>query len=362
MLELGVKDPLQHIVIVRRRKPVGESDEEVRFAGTEVPLDDLGTILVSREPFKQADLDIIDKTCQQLQFDVMQSPRSSLDPSLKALASGVGSEQLINNYPIRIDPTRDNNPFFYYMVRPKNIFSKPVAHLGEEDDIYAEAQPILAELLLVVSFLTALVIVVPLMVKGGKFDFRNNIPSLVYFAAIGLGFMFIEMAQLERLIIFLGHPTYSLTVVLSTLLLSAGAGSYCSGFWASERKSAIYVLFGLVAILVLEAIVTPPLLQQFEAASAPERISVAALLLVSIGFPMGMAFPIGMKTAAQKCAALTPWLWGINGAMSVCTSILAIVVAIVFGIAASYWSGVAAYAVALCSFVFIDRGASGGDI
>src|SRR5262249_62323814 len=88
---------------------------------------------------------------------------------------------------------------------------------------------LLGGLLVVVGVLTALCIVVPLAMTTDRSDLRGSLPLLVFFASIGFGFMFVEISQLQRLIVFLGHPTYSLSVVLFSLLVSSGVGAYLSG-------------------------------------------------------------------------------------------------------------------------------------
>jgi hypothetical protein len=87
-------------------------------------------------------------------------------------------------------------------------------------------------------------------------------------------------------------------------------------------------------------------IRTFGASTTPARIAVAIGLLLPIGFLMGMAFPLGMRAASDRTSVLTPWLWGINGATSVCASVIAVAISLHWGIAASFWTGVACYVVA----------------
>ena len=102
----------------------------------------------------------------------------------------------------------------------------------------------------------------------------------------------------------------------------------------------------LVGALAAFGLLTPLVVRAFESATTPVRIGVAVALLSPIGFLMGTAFPLGMRAAAARAATLTPWLWGINGATSVCASVIAVVIALQWGIAASFWTGVACYVAA----------------
>jgi hypothetical protein len=94
----------------------------------------------------------------------------------------------------------------------------------------------------------------------------------------------------------------------------------------------------------------------FQDAVTPTRIFVGVGILFPLGFLMGMAFPLGMKSASGKASNLTPWLWGINGATSVCASVLAVVISLYAGISAAFWTGVACYAVAVIAFLGASRG------
>ena len=107
----------------------------------------------------------------------------------------------------------------------------------------------------------------------------------------------------------------------------------------------------LVCILVAFGGVTSLVIHRFEAASTALRIAVAVVILLPIGFFMGMAFPIGMRRALSQSPALAPWLWGVNGAASVCASVLVVVIALGAGISAAFWVGVGAYLVAWGTFV-----------
>jgi hypothetical protein len=118
----------------------------------------------------------------------------------------------------------------------------------------------------------------------------------------------------------------------------------------------------LVAALVVFGTATPPAIRAFEAATTTTRIAVAIGLLFPIGFLMGTAFPLGMRAAASRAPTLTPWLWGINGATSVCASVVAVAIALHWGIAASFWAGVACYVVAAGALTVADRAPRRADV
>jgi len=226
------------------------------------------------------------------------------------------------------------------MLRPGDLL-KAATYQGM-NQINLKAVKVLGTLLGIVSGLSALAIVAPLALR--KHVREKHSPGLmIYFAAIGLAFMMVEIGQLERLIVFLGHPIYGLTVVLFVLLFASSIGSLCSqrfGRW-------IWLLpVALIAFVFLSPVLTGALV----AASTPFRIAVSAALLFPSGFFMGMAFPLGIKKAqCADPAAPTAWYWGINGAFSVISSVLAVVVAVFWGVTATLMVGVVAYIVALAT-------------
>jgi len=159
--------------------------------------------------------------------------------------------------------------------------------------------------------------------------------------------MLVEISQMQRLIVFLGHPTYGLSVVLFAMLFASGLGSLLIGRLGGDAGPRSAVPLGaLVATLTVFGAATPAVIHAFAASTTPARIVVAIVLLFPIGFLMGTAFPLGMRAATGRAPALTPWLWGINGATSVCASVVAVAIALHWGIAASFWTGVGCYVMA----------------
>ena len=212
------------------------------------------------------------------------------------------------------------------MLRLRDIFRLDRLESGKQSN-NLKAVATLAVLLGIVSALTALCIALPLWMS--KTDLAGSHALLVFFAAIGVGFMLVETSQMQRLIIALGHPTYALTVVLFALLLSSGIGSYLTTGVTTDGigRAGTIRLVALVAVLILIGAATPAIVRATMAASTPVRIAAAVALLFPGGLMMGMAFPLGMKLAAHRAAALTPWLWGVNGAASVLASVLSVCIA-----------------------------------
>jgi hypothetical protein len=161
--------------------------------------------------------------------------------------------------------------------------------------------------------------------------------GLAYFAVIGVAFMFVEIGLLQRLSLVLGHPAFSLVVVLASLILSAGVGALASDRLPLEGipgRVALSVV--LAALLVAASATLPAWVPRVAPLPLPTRIAFAAALTAVIGFPMGMAFPAGMRAYARDLADEAPWLWGINGVAGVVASSGAVMLALERGIAALF--------------------------
>ena len=342
----GVVNPREHIVLVRNlRDPLKQTT-----AGA-------ATMLVSRAPFSPQDLDRIEGVARAMQFDIVLSPRFALDPVFAALASGSDLSHAARLLPLNLSPPTDDCPFFFNFVPFRKAFDSKLWEEGGSPSFNLQAVFVLVVLLVVVLVLTLLCILVPLLKKTQKEALRGGMWHLLFFAAIGFGFLLIEISQMQRLIIFLGHPTYALSVVLFVLLVSSGLGSYSTQRieLPAGTSSAFVRLLLLLGVLAAFGMLTPRAITVFAASTTPQRILVATGILFPMGVVMGMPFPLGFKLAANMSNALTPWLWGMNGATSVCASVLGLVIALNAGISASFWTGFTCYAAACCAFFLAIR-------
>lgn len=338
--ETGISNPRPHIILVTQiaeRASVG-----------------IATILVSSHPFTVTDLQILEDVTERLDFNIQLSPDSYSDQAFATLASGEDLAQFYERLPMDVSPPTDDRPFFFNMLRLRDILRREPGEGGiESTNLTAVA--VLGTLLIIGLCLTGMFIVLPIRLTSKRGDLKKNGSLLVYFAAIGMGFMLIEISQIQRLSVFLGHPMYSLSMVIPCLLLSSGIGSYTTRRIPERetwRKGAGRWLLLLLTMVAFGS-QTPHLINLHRGASTSMRLAVAFLALCPLGIVMGMAFPLGMKVAHARSTALTPWLWGINGATSVLGSIVAMVIAIGYGIASAFWSGAGCYFIAFLAFSWI---------
>ena len=342
---IGAAQPERHMVLVTNRRPLRPHS-----------WGPMGLLLVRKTPFPEAELTQIRELADRMEFEVEFQPGWGKTPLVSALATGQGMEDERLRGATNFDAPTDDQPFFFNMVRP----SKWMSTGGLDSPLSHQSVVVLMDLLLGVLALALLCIALPLVFARVALA-RADTALLCFFAAIGMGFMLIEISMLQRLIVFLGHPIYSLSVILFVLLLAGGIGSRISARVPDDRlrASGFGLLALLTAVLVAAGLATVPLVTAFQGSETPLRIAIAGVLMAVMGTFMGMAFPLGMRLALASRRELGPWLWGVNGAMSVLASVLAVVIAMAFGISVSFWTGVASYLLGLGAFAFAAQRRAG---
>ena len=337
---IGVSNPRPNVVVVKAPHANGPAG----LIGSGV-----ANVMVSRDPFSHEDLTVLRRDATRLGFEIVVSPEEAEDPRFAEML-GPDADKLIASFPLDLSAPTDDRPFFFHMLRLKDFNDPLAANFLDPNHGQLKAVRLLVVLLVVVSVLTLGCLVVPLAVVSDRRALRGNGSLLSYFFAIGLGFMFVEMSSMQRLMVMLGHPTYALSVVLFTLLVGTGVGSYRSSrIVAPGRLSPRTALLVLLAVLVVSGLALPGIVKALPGATNPVRIGVSASLLLVMGFFLGMPFPLGMRAAERRGAELMPWLWGLNGAASVLCSVGAAAVALSLGIGATFWCGLVCYVVAFVS-------------
>ncbi len=335
----GVQNPRDHLLIYRGpHLPVGV---------------ELGTVLVSPQGFTPEELARVATTATRLGFEPILTPTVAKDPRFAALASPGGPGAGLRGIAEDISPPTDDHPFFFQMANLHTFLSGA----GLKDNF--STRPVLVLLLLAIAIVLLALgfILLPLLVTTKRDDHRGMGPFYLYFCGIGLGFLLVELSQLQRLSIFLGNPTYGLTVVLFSVLLFSGLGSMLTERFVrvTRPRSMLGPLLVLLIVIVAFGVATALIIRHFESATTAVRIAVSIAVLAPIGLLMGMPFVIGMRASLSRPGTPTAFLWGINGATSVCASVLAVLIAILFRISTAFWVGAAAYALAGLAMVVIIR-------
>ena len=253
-------------------------------------------------------------------------------------------------YAYNVAPVNDNAPFFFFTLK----FDQILHHEGLIKGIDWKVNLGVAVLLMVflISLFAVLgFLIVPLAFSGS----RSQSPlQLLYFVVVGLGYILVEIAFIQRFVLFLGHPTYALTVVVFLLLLSSGAGSMASRRWLAEIRGTWIPLALIVLVLALYVFILPQVLDALVGLSFAVKLLISFALLAPLGFAMGMPFPCGLRALAQpgNQVAHCPveWAWAMNAGSSVLGSVLAMVIAIQYGLNVTLACGALAYLFAILLF------------
>jgi spermidine synthase len=304
------------------------------------------TLLVKRNEFTPEEIAVVEGVAARNELEILYTPHSrpantfthlleAPDPSVvwKALRSDVA-------------PTHDDSPFFFHTVRVRDLV-RVLAGTGEWRKTNLGTFLLMA--LLVVSLVVVAAFVLgPLAVtRPGALVGRGRLPSVGYFACLGLGFITVEVALVQKMVLLLGQPVYSLTVVLFSVLLFSAMGSGLSARFGEARLAGTLrnLLTILTTLVVLYALTLSRVVEAGVHLPRGLRILAAVAVVAPPSFLMGMPMPLGIRGLARRAPALIPWAWGVNGATSVTGSVAALVVALEGGYTSTFLLGALAYAV-----------------
>ena len=334
--ELGVTDVSRNFLVVSE----GELDEDG------IPV----AVLAKKSAFTPEEEEAVQQHLRDYSpLKFLYAPSERGTNAFAGLIKSNSPEAFTRDYAYNVTPVTDNAPFFFFTLKPKRLL-----HLNSNMsamDWKVNLGVAVLGMLLVISLLAVLVfLVLPLLAQRGTREHPTR--ALFYFVAVGLGYILVEVTFIQRFVLFLGHPTYALTVVVFLILLSSGAGSVASREWLSDGRR-VWLPLVLIVLGVLAYVgVLPTLLDRLVGAAFPVKLLISAGLLVPLGFAMGMPFPTGLRALTnsehtQPSRNSIEWAWAMNAASSVLGSVLAIVLAIQFGLNITLACGAAAYLMAL---------------
>ncbi|HVN20540.1 MAG TPA: hypothetical protein VMU05_17270, partial [Dongiaceae bacterium] len=339
---LGVQNPSRNFIVAS----LGSLDEDG------IPV----VVLAKKTPFTAAEEDAVAAHCERYsELDPMYLPTSPGQNPFSELVASNDPKSFAQSYAYNVAPVNDNAPFFFFTLKLRQLLTANASHHGI--DWKVNLGVLVLFLVLIISLVAVLVfLVLPLLLRGGRV--RHSPFRLVYFVAIGLGYILVEIAFIQRFVLFLGHPTYALTVVIFLLLVSSGAGSLFSRRVLPRAEMGWIPLVLVLGALGAFVFFLPGRLAAWVGLPFELRLVVSGVLLIPLGFVMGMPFPTGLRALAAAAASKSDadasnpdnaveWAWAMNAAASVLGSVLAMVIAIQFGLTITLASGAAAYLGAL---------------
>jgi len=333
------------------------------------------TLVVKNGAFNAAEIAALEAFCRARSFDADYFPgvepgqanrHNVLDSSYfyDGATALLGPEPeraaFIERYKFAIAPATDDRPHFFHFFRWRTL-PELLALKGQGGLPLLEwGYPVLIATLLQAIIASFVLIVLPLWIGRRRIGDAEavHLPRVamsVYFTAIGLGFMFIEIAFIQKFLLFLAHPLYAVAVVLSTFLVFGGLGSrYSQRFPAAGRRGArhpmAWLTAGVAGIALVYLLSLPAIFRHLMPLPDLARIAISIALIAPLAFAMGMPFPLGLTRLAGRADALIPWAWGVNANASVIAAILATVLAIHLGFGAVIVLAVALYAVAAAAW------------
>ncbi len=331
----GVADPRQHIAVL------------VRYTSG-ATTEGLSTVLFKREPFTEAEVATLLQKAADLEFTVIYAPGLKATEEVGALITAPDRAAFIADYPLDISPATDDRPFFFNLVLLGDLLDPALSGSG----VYRTSMEAIIILFVVIGVAVlfgVVFVIVPLLVGTRKRKLaRPPLRILGYFGALGIAFMLLEIPLIQKLTVYLGRPVYSLAVVLFTLLLCSGLGSLWSSRWPAEtipqRIRRVFPL--LLTVIVGYIVLNQAILRLTLGLPLGIRMAVAVLMLAALGFFMGIPFPVGMRWSGARWPGVVPWLWGVNGIMSVFGSALATALAIHAGFRVTLLCAAVVYALA----------------
>ena len=343
MAEAGVDDPARHIIVATT------ADRGTNGA--------LSTILIKKQPFTQqevagalAALPNVEPTTT-----LRYAPGNAVEGSSVSELSTIPDSELdawYDDYPYDVRPVTDDKPFFWHFRQFDDILANiadPIDHRDPEDTI---GERVLVLFLVISLVMAAVFLLLPFVaIRDTWKQLPRKGTSAVYFLLLGLGFMFFEITLIQRLTLFLGYPTYSLTVTLASILLFTGLGALLSGRFARSPVRAIPPLVvAVVALSLFYQFGLPEITDGLLSAPLAVRVITAFVVLAPLGVCLGMFMPLGLGAVSRLSDAsreYVAWSWAVNGFASVVGAVLTTILAMSFGFGIVLWIALVAYLIAL---------------
>jgi spermidine synthase len=336
---LDVEQPHRHVMVVAT-KPGGWT---------------LAQVLTKKTMFSQAEITAMESFVDANGFEAWYLPGrpERQQEAFRQLLEGTPDERrrFFADTFLDLRATTDDRPFFFSFYKWRHLFEhRTEIDLGHS---LATGQLVLVGLLVAACGLSLLVIIFPLIpARSALTAIPGRWGFMVYFGALGTGFIFLEISFVQRFILFLGYPTYSLSVMLFAFLTSAGVGAHLSGGLPAVPSRVLPQLStALTGLVLLYVLALPSVFDLLLEMPLSVRILVTVLLCVPLGGVLGMFFPFGLKLVSEMNVNLVPWAWAVNGCLTVVGSVASIVIALTFGFRTVALLAVAIYWVGAVSFM-----------
>ncbi len=359
LAERGIDDAASHVLVASTADPFNAS---LRYS----------TVLVKETPFTAAEVERFSGfATSKPDTRVEHLPGQTLDNSVSQVLSLPDGEldDWYSSYEYDVTPIEDDGPFFWHFARFRDV----IGDIGDSidpsfvDPEDAVGERVLLLLLVIATLFGAVFLLLPFVsVREVWSVLPRKSTSALYFAALGMGFMFFEITLIQKLVLFLGYPTYSLTVTLASILIFTGVGALLSERFASRPRAATRRLLpALVALTAFYLFALPAITDALLTWPLAARVVVAFVVLAPLGVCLGMFMPLGIGTVARLSAhprEYVAWGWAVNGFASVVGAVLTTIIAMTFGFNVVLVIGLAVYLGALAALRSLAAGARPAEV
>jgi hypothetical protein len=344
--ELGIHEPSRHVLVVTSL--TDPNSLLGRHTST-------STILVKKQPFTKAE---VDRTLAALQIvpdaTLRYAPGHPVrGESVSELATLPGSKlgAFYDSYPYDVRPVTDDGPFFWHFTPFGDVISNFTHSINDRDLEVSVGERALVLLLFVAVVLAVLFLLLPFVAIRRTWVALPRKPrSALYFAALGLGFMFFEITLIQRLTLFLGYPTYALTVTLASLLVFTGVGALLSSRYREKNRVLVLLTFAIVGLTLFYQFALPRLTDGLLGWPFAARVLLTFLVLAPLGMCLGTFMPVGLGAVSRLTTfsrEYVAWGWAVNGFASVVGAVLSTILAMEFGFRVVLFLALALYIVAI---------------
>jgi MFS family permease len=303
--------------------------------------------LLKNGVFTDQELDYIERYSKERDEPLLYSPRmfGKTDDVFTRLMHENTRAEILKEAPFHLEAPTDDKPFMEHFFRLRTVFSSemrgrlyqdfwkkselvdPASQTGYYPDL--SLYMILFEALL----LSTVFIIYPLVrLKRTGIATKGAWHLLTYYFCLGIGFIFIEIVLIQKYILFIGYPVYAVAVIIFSLLIAAGAGSFFSNRYRENPFRILRVVVAAIVLFILaQILIMPVLFKHFLSVPFAGRMVLSILFILPAGFFMGIPFPVGLSWTSKHHSTFVPWAWGINGYATVIGSVLSVILALNFG-------------------------------
>jgi len=335
---LGERDFARHVMVVR------DDSSKIQGWGAQ------DTVVISRKPLTDADTARARTFLAESGLAQVYLPSEANPNAFGELLTSANPARFLRDYPYDVSPVNDDRPFFFYTVQPRDLVNfVQFASRTSADYKVNSAVPLLFALTGISICATALILLLPRFLLGTRLPKQRGVMTFLwYFLCLGAGYILVQIALIQKFVLLLGHPTYALTVIVFTMLVASGTGSYWSRRLVGGNETRLLQVLGGIAVLVGALGFGAPFLVA-TAATWPlgAKMASTALAIAPAAFLMGMPFPCGLTRLEAHHSPSVRWAWSLNAAASVLGSAGAIMLAIYAGLRMTLLAGGALYLVAL---------------